>query len=115
MFLFNIELIPKPGSAQAEKFGGAYALCLIDFALKDGAEVLARYYLEQDDWQPLQTESARMVTREEYEKDHSQSLEYYDEAASDGACFVYHSWPLGMKDEEEADELSEPGFTGLKD
>jgi hypothetical protein len=94
MFLFNIEVVPRPNSPHAQEFGGAYVHCLIDFPQENGAEVLARYYLENEGWQSLQTEEVRVVEREDYADDDPDYLRYYDEAAADGACFIYHRWPL---------------------
>lgn len=104
MFLFVIEAIPKPTSPHFEEVGGAYVQCWIDFIQEQGAEHLARYYLEEEGWQPLHVEEVHFLGREDIEDD-SDSLPYFLEAKQDGLSLVFHTWPIGAEeDEEEAEE-----------
>jgi len=100
MFLFLIEVTPKVDSIHVQDLGGAFAKCWIDFSQEHGAEHLARYYLEEEGWQPLQTEEVRFVEREDVEDD-PQSLQYFMEAKVDGACFVFYKWPSDEEDDTE--------------
>ena len=102
MYFFNIQATPKPGTEKAEEVGGAYVDCWINFVLQDGAELLARYYIEQSGWIPGEKEDERWVEAEDYE-DEPQLLQYYQEAEEDGACFVYHTWPVDGEDDDSDD------------
>jgi hypothetical protein len=99
MYFFNIQAIPKPETEKSGGVAGAYVQCWINFVLQDGAELLARYYIEQSGWIPGEKEDERWVEEEDY-ADEPQLLEYYREATEDGACFVYHTWPDGAEGDD---------------
>jgi len=80
----------------AKTHGGAYVHCLIDFVQQEGAEHLARYYLEQDGWQALETEEVRIIERSDYEDD-LKYLQYFNEAEEDGCSFIYYGYPPPRK------------------
>ena len=99
VFHFTLHAVPKDPTPER---AGAYVSCWIDFQLRDGAELLARHYLEKDGWTPGKLEGeARWCEEEHYAG--TAELQYFREAEEFGACFVYHSYPL------EDDESDEPG------
>ena len=100
MWYFVIRALPKPGTEQAEDSGGAYVNCWINFLIEDGAEHLAKFYIEKAGWVPEETEDVRWVERENYE-DEPENLQYFSEAEADGACFLFNSWDINGEDEEE--------------
>jgi len=108
MFVINIEIEPNPGTEQAEEAGGAYAVCWVDFQLQDGAEHLARFYIEQSGWTTKSIKSVEWVNEgyydTGYEEEEKNTLkQYYAEAVEDGICLVYHQWPLDAEDADEED------------
>lgn len=100
MWFFNIEATPKPDTEQAGKLGGAYINCWINSQLQDGAELLAKFYIEEAGWTPKQIEDSVWVEKEDY-TDGAENLKYYLEAEEEGASFVFHHWPVNGEDEEE--------------
>lgn len=106
MFVVTVKVKPKPETEQANRFGGAYALCWIDFQLQDGAEHLARFYIEQGGWIPEEVKQVSWVDEEfydtEYEGEERDRLkQYYGEAAADGVCVVFYRWSIDAEDSNE--------------
>lgn len=97
MHYFMIEVTPTAENPAAKELGGAYVGCWINFLIEDGAELLARHYLQQEGWVPGEVEERRWVTPESYEPG-SDALSHYLEAEADGACFVFHTWDANAED-----------------
>ncbi|WP_416666697.1 hypothetical protein [Egbenema bharatensis] len=106
MHFFTIHAIPDPESEHAETAGGAYANCWIDFKQRDGAEVLARYYIEESGWISEAIEEEDWVEEKDY-ADNPEVLEYFQEAREDGMCIVFHVYPIGDEVEDEAGDNEE--------
>lgn len=88
MFHFVLHAIPK----QAEQdTAGAYVSCWIDFRHREGAELLARHYVEESGWTPGEIEEARWVEESDYAG--APELQYFLEAKQDGASLVFHRYP----------------------
>jgi hypothetical protein len=90
MWYFIIKASPKPNTEQAEDSGGAYVSCWINFMIEDGAEHVAKFYVEKAGWMPEETQDVRWVERENYEDD-AENLQFFLEAEADGASFVFNS------------------------
>jgi hypothetical protein len=91
MFFFQIEVIPKPDAPQASEVRGALAHCWIDFKRADGAEILARHYIDESGWIFGQTLDRRPVTELDY-VGHPEWLKFFIEAKQEGVCLAYHTW-----------------------
>jgi hypothetical protein len=89
MWFMTIRAVPKPDSQLALERAVAYVSCWIDFQLQDGAELLARHYIEQAGWLPEEVEDAVWVVGDDYEGDQKNAL-FYSEAESEGAALVFH-------------------------
>ena len=100
MWYFIIRASPTPDTEQAEDSGGAYVNCWINFLIEDGAEHLAKFYVEQAGWMPEVTTEVRWVEQEDYEDD-PEHLQFFSEAETDGASFVFNSWDISDEYEEE--------------
>ena len=100
MHFFTIHATPNPEGEHAETAGGAYANCWIDFKQRDGAEVLARYYIEESGWISEAIEEEDWVEEADYADD-PEVLSYFQEAKEDGMCIVFHVYPIGEGEEEE--------------
>lgn len=91
---------PKTGTAAAHDQSGAFVSCWINFPLADGAELLARHYVEEAGWEVESVEEVRETGREFY--DGQPELQYMIEAEERGASFVWHLYP------EEAENAERP-------
>ncbi len=85
MYWFMIHATPPRPRAHS---GGAYVICWINFAIQDGAELLAKHYIREAGWVPGDFEEVRIVDRDDYGDE--PEVQYFDEAAKDGACVVFH-------------------------
>ena len=99
MWLITYHVIPKPGTPNFEKVGGAYVNCWILFAWQDGAELLAKHEVEKE-WTITEPPEISWYDPGDIEPDNP-SWEYYEQATIDGGCFVFHTYD---DDDEEADE-----------
>lgn len=70
---------------------GAYINCWVNFALEEGAEVLARHYVEKAGRVVTKVDEVFWVEREDYEGE--ESLQYFDEASEEGVSVVLHLYP----------------------
>ena len=89
MWFLTVRAVPKPESQLALERGVAYVSCWVDFQLQDGAELLARHYIDLAGWLPEEVEDAVWVEGDDYAEDAKNAL-YYSEAESEGASFVFH-------------------------
>jgi hypothetical protein len=99
MWYFLIRAAPRPGTDLAQEAGGAYINCWVNFQLEEGAEHLAKFYIEQAGWAPEETEESKWVERESYD-DEPEGLQYFLEAEADGASFVFNSWDIEDQEDE---------------
>ena len=88
MFHFVLHAVPNEPMPDT---AGAYVSCWIDFRQRDGAELLARHYVEQSGWTPGEIEEAHWVDEARYAG--TPELCYFREAMEDGACLVFHRSP----------------------
>lgn len=102
MYFFVIQAAPLEGSCVEEDFRGAYVSCWVDFALREGAEVLARHYIREQGWAPGRIDEMRWVERTDYARD-PENVVYFDEAKQEGASFVIHMWSTEEHEEEEVE------------
>ena len=75
----------------AEDAGGAYVSCWVDAANEVDAEITALQAIEGEGWTPEEVTDIRRVERADYLE--TESLEHFDSALEDGACFVFHTYP----------------------
>jgi hypothetical protein len=100
MWYFIIKASPKPDTTLAKEAGGAYINCWINFLIDDGAEHLAKFYVEKAGWHPEETQDARWVVREDYEDD-AETLQFFLEAEANGASLLINQWDINGEDEGE--------------
>jgi hypothetical protein len=91
MWFLTIRAVPKPESQLALERGVAYVSCWVDFLLEDGAELLAKHYIDQAGWLPEEVEDAAWVEADGYADDPKHAL-YYSEAETEGVTLVFHEW-----------------------
>ena len=107
MWLFTIHAIPNEKSPDFKESGGAYINCWIDFTLQDGAELLARFYIEQNNWIVMEIDEVSWVEDDDYPIGES-NREYFLDAEKDGASFLYCQYPLESEEDWEIDETNFP-------
>jgi hypothetical protein len=95
VFLVELQAKPGPKAENADGASGAYVNCWVNFALEDGARVLAKYYVEDAGWAVIRIDNVSSVEEEQYEGE--ESLQYFREAMEDGVSIVYYMYP---KDDE---------------
>lgn len=91
MWFLTIRAVPKPESQLASERGVAYVSCWVDFLLEDGAELLAKHYIDQAGWLPEEVEDAVWVEKDGYADDPKHAL-YFSEAETEGITLVFHEW-----------------------
>ena len=92
MFKFIVDCIPDQGGQQSEH-GGASGVCWINFADREGAEVLVKFYLEQEGWEIELVDEVHWVGRDEIIND-PESLQYFSEAEELGRSLIFYIWPI---------------------
>ena len=99
MWYFSLRVSPKPNTELAKEAGGAYACCWVNYREEEGAEHLAKFYLERAGWIYEETQESTWVVKEDY-KDDPEGMQYYLEAEVDSGSFVVNQWDINDKDEE---------------
>lgn len=101
MYFIQYELQPKPESEHFSTVGGAIANCFLATESAAKAQELALLNFAENGWQVVSVEDGPMnVERDRYLED-PEWLEWYDQAAVDGECYVFHQWPSGPQDDDE--------------
>ena len=91
MWLLTIRAVPKPESELAHESGVAYVSCWVNFQLQDGAEILAKHYIDQAGWLPEEVEDVAWVEADGYADDPKHAI-YHSEAETEGVILVFHKW-----------------------
>lgn len=73
------------------KHAGAYISCWVNYPHGEGALVLAKHYIRSLGWRVRQLQDHRYANRADYAR--NPNVQYFDEATSDGASFVFHTYP----------------------
>ncbi|MHC5076921.1 MAG: hypothetical protein ACYTFM_10890 [Planctomycetota bacterium] len=99
MWVFTIIARPNSENKEFKDIGGAYVNAWIDFKDQAGAEALARFYIENEDWIPEKTRDVGWLTISDYDKD-DKNRGYLQEAEENGSCLVFHQWPKDAIDDD---------------
>jgi hypothetical protein len=104
MWCITYHVIPKPGTPEFGKTGGAYVDCWILYAWQDGAEHLARYEVEKE-WEIIETEGVSWIEAQDMVDD-DPDKEYFDQALIDGGMYVFNMYPLHAEEGDEDFEVA---------
>ncbi len=88
-----ISATPKPGTQVPEGVTGAYVAAWIDFKRRDGAELLARHYIEQAGWSVESVE--KVLYSEESDYAGTPEMTYFRQAQAAGASFFFETFGDG--------------------
>ncbi|WP_299873591.1 hypothetical protein [uncultured Cocleimonas sp.] len=99
MFIFTIVAKPKPDNNESKELGGAYVNAYINFKDEEGAEVIARYYIEDAGWYAEETDEVSWVFKGDLKKS-EERYQYFKEAKASGSCLVFNTWPIDAEDVE---------------
>lgn len=93
MYHFVFVVTPQPGTDLFEETSGAYANCWINSNNKREAQKYAEGVIGHHGYVVENLETGERVSRDTY-KDDPEALEHFEEASTEGSCFVYYEWPL---------------------
>jgi hypothetical protein len=99
MFLLTFEATPKHDNPEVSEIGGAFINCWITGDDIHKAELDARQHIDISGWIISSKSEESIVERDDYAEEPDE-LAYYTEAEEYGACFVFHTWPLGSEDND---------------
>ena len=100
-YFVQYELRPLPGSEHFLTTGGAVANCFLAVESAAKAQELALLNFAENGWQVVSIEDGPTAIDRENYLEEPEWLEWYDQAARDGECYVLHQWPLGPQEDEE--------------
>ncbi|WP_157360053.1 hypothetical protein [Caldimonas brevitalea] len=92
MFFIQYEVRPLPEHESYAEIGGAFANCFVLAVSAGQAEELALRHLAEIHWEVVSVEDPALPTSRSDSSD-AEWLEWYDEAARHGDCYVFHQWP----------------------
>ena len=96
IYYVRYEGSPRQDSDESQAIGGAYIDCWVKAQTEEEARATAVRYIEDQAWMVVSVEDGpRVVSRPVDE-----TSEYFDQAQTDGACYVFHTWPIGDHSEE---------------
>lgn len=98
VFYVQYEARPLPESKDFATVGGAYVNCYVVAKSGEKASELANKYLIENFWEAVRLEEGPVVRLREHYLDDPEMLECFDEALSNGECYVYHLWPIEAQD-----------------
>lgn len=98
MWYFILKVTPKPDTPLASEAGGAFVNCWIDFREQEGAEHLAKFYLDREGWQYEETQERNRVEKGDCDDD-AEGMEHFSEAEMNSASFLVNQWPANGEEE----------------
>ena len=96
MYLLQFHTRPKPGSRHARHCSGAYVNSWVNFALAEGAKLLASHYLTKAGWEAPRRIKIRRVTQKDFRTE-EKGRRYFREAAVSGISLVFHCYPANQE------------------
>lgn len=91
--MFHIIIHCKPNSTNEEFFQkcvGAHAVILIDYKDADGAFELAKFYVEENDWEIIEVEDEYFSY--EAKEDLGEFEKFYDEIMNYGYSMIFYTY-----------------------
>jgi hypothetical protein len=101
IFYTQYEAVPLPESEEFGECGGAYISCWLRAQSAPEASELASALFRDRGWKVVSIEEeCREVTAAVYFED-EEGRGYYDQAVTEGECYVFHQWPADPQDGDD--------------
>lgn len=91
-----ISAFQNPDTEHDETYGGAHVSCWVKDQTARNATLIARGLIEENGWIVDTIEEHYPITEEDYSNT-SESLQYFEQAQTDGEVFVFHVFPQNQK------------------
>ncbi|MGM9428948.1 hypothetical protein [Hydrogenophaga sp. MI9] len=100
MLFIQFEVRPQPDSQHFSSVGGAVANCFVEAESEDAARQLAANSLQDNGWEVLSVEDGPVFV-ERSDLEDPDWLAWFDQAAADGECYVFHQWPPEAQEDDQ--------------
>ena len=101
IYYIRYEAKPTPESELFNDCGGAFINCWVKAKSEAAAIKATTEAIEENCWNIVSIdEECRVITEKSFSGG-PEGLEYYEQAASDGECYVYHQWPNEPQEEDD--------------
>src|SRR5262245_51736662 len=101
IFFILYEATPLPDAKEFESSGGAYINCWVEAESEEEAAEQSSVEIRDCGWQIVSVEEpCTEVTDLTYAED-DEARSYYEQAVNEGACYVYHQWPIEDHEDDE--------------
>jgi hypothetical protein len=101
MFFFQFKVRPKETNPKRAHYAGAMVNCWIQRDTQAQAEAVARGWIGDEDWLIIGVEGAKLMTRE-MQAENPEGMQFFEQAEIDSEVFVFHTWPVGARDDTNA-------------
>jgi hypothetical protein len=81
--------------------GGAYINCWVKAQSEEEASKSVSAMIRERGWKIVSIEEECREVTEALYAEHEESREYYDQAAVEGECYVFHQWPVDAHDDDD--------------
>lgn len=89
MFQIIAHVKPNEKSKHFNEYEGAYAVLFINYSDIDGAFELAKYYIEEDNWDIIELEQEYFIHEGKDDMDESYQ-QYFDEIMESGYSLIFN-------------------------
>jgi hypothetical protein len=95
------EATPGPDIPEFETCGGAFVNCWVRAESTRDAERLNAAAIAENGWKILSVEDECCEVTDDWYSEDDDEWPWYQQAISEGECYVYHQWPLVAQDEDD--------------
>jgi hypothetical protein len=102
IFYVLYEATPGGDSEDFQTCGGAYVNCWVQADSEQEAQRLASAAIAERGWTILSVEEECCEVTEDWYAEGDEERQYYEQAITDGECYVFHQWPV---EPQEGDDV----------
>ncbi len=102
IYYIQYEAEPLPESQEFEACGGAYVNCWVHAESEQEAERVTSDAIGEAGWRILSVEEECCEVSEDWYSEDEEGREYYQQAISEGNCYVFYQWPV---EPQEGDDV----------
>lgn len=100
IYYMQYEVHPAQDNEDFATVGGAYANCFVEAEDETEATEIVQEYFRINHWMVLSLEDGPFLTEADDYEDDPEWLEYFNEAVSEGECFIFHEWPPEAQEDD---------------